>query len=106
MSITLTETPLVVNKYKDPFDVYIGRGSQWGNPFVVGRDGGREDVIRLFYEHLRKRVLVGEITLESLAALQGKRLGCFCAPRPCHGAVIAAFSDWAMEVLHSDHHAD
>ena len=24
----------VVNKYKEPYDVYIGRGSKWGNPFT------------------------------------------------------------------------
>jgi hypothetical protein len=26
-------------------DVYVGRPSKWGNPFVIGRDGSREEVI-------------------------------------------------------------
>lgn len=35
----------VVNKYKEEYDIYIGRGSRWGNPFVIGKDGTREEVI-------------------------------------------------------------
>ena len=30
-----TSSTRVVNKYKEPFDVYIGRGSIWGNPYTV-----------------------------------------------------------------------
>ena len=34
---------LVVNKkYGDPYDVYVGRPSKWGNPFLIGRDGTEE----------------------------------------------------------------
>ncbi len=25
--------------------VYVGRSSRWGNPFVLGRDGTRDEVI-------------------------------------------------------------
>ena len=25
--------------------VYVGRPSKWGNPFVIGRDGSRDEVI-------------------------------------------------------------
>jgi len=32
----------VVNLRKEKYDVYIGRGSKWGNKFVIGRDGDRE----------------------------------------------------------------
>lgn len=35
----------VVNLYKEPYDVYIGRGSPWGNPFVIGKDGDRKECI-------------------------------------------------------------
>jgi hypothetical protein len=35
----------VVNKRKEPYDVYIGRGSIFENPFHIDRDGIREDVI-------------------------------------------------------------
>ena len=42
----------VVNKYKHVYDVYIGRGSKWGNPFVIGKDGTREEVINKYEEYL------------------------------------------------------
>ncbi len=38
----------VVNKYKSNFDVYIGRGSKWGNPFKIGVDGDRQTVVNLY----------------------------------------------------------
>lgn len=41
----------VVNKHTHtptPNDVYIGRGSKWGNPFKIGPHGDREDVVRRY----------------------------------------------------------
>jgi len=40
----------VVNKYHEDYDVYIGRGSKWGNPYVIGKDGNREEVIKQYEE--------------------------------------------------------
>ncbi len=78
----------VVNKYRDKYDVYIGRGSIWGNPFEIGKDGTREEVIQkykdYFYDKIEKN---GDFKYQTLK-LSGKRLGCFCAPKPCHGDVI------------------
>ena len=76
----------VVNlKLKQPFDVYIGRPSKWGNPFVLGRNGTRAQVVAQY-----RRYLLGQPALLALLGeLAGKRLGCFCAPRPCHGDVLA-----------------
>lgn len=31
----------VVNRYREPFDISIMRDGPYGNPFVIGRDGGR-----------------------------------------------------------------
>lgn len=63
--------------------VYIGRGSPWGNPFVIGKDGTREEVIAKF------RVWAEQaIGKEWLAPLIGKDLVCFCAPQACHGDVL------------------
>lgn len=66
--------------------VRIDRKSKWGNPFVLGRDGDRDTVIRRYAEeHLpHQRSL-----LASLSDLRGKALGCWCAPARCHGDVIA-----------------
>lgn len=87
---------IVVNKYKSAFDVYIGRGSKWGNPFVIGKDGNREQVIERFREHLWQQIKSGDVTINELKELNGKRLGCFCKPLPCHGDVIQLAVQWAM----------
>lgn len=89
----------VVNKYKEEFDVYIGRGSQWGNPFVIGKDGTREDVIALYKQHLWMQIKSGAVRLDDLLTLDGKRLGCFCKPQACHGDVIVKAVEWAKSKM-------
>lgn len=86
----------VVNKRESAFDVYIGRGSRWGNPFVIGKDGTRKDVVRKYWEHLVRQLHSGDVTLDDLRKLKGKTLGCFCKPLACHGDVIADAVDWAV----------
>ncbi len=78
-----------VHLRREPFDVRIDRQTRWGNPFRIPRDGDRATVIEKYREHLRAEIAAGRITLEELAALHGKRLGCWCAPEPCHGDVLA-----------------
>ena len=74
----------VVNLRKEKYDVYIGRGSKWGNQFVVGRDGSREEVIAKYKEWILKN----DELLSSLGELKGKVLGCYCKPLRCHGDVL------------------
>lgn len=74
----------VVHCKKDKFDVYIGRPSKWGNPFIIGKDGSREDVIKKY----REWILNQYDLLKDLQELKGKILGCFCAPQACHGDVL------------------
>lgn len=69
---------------KDPFDVRIDRRTEWGNPFVIGRDGTRAQVIAKYDAYLDTRPDL----LAKLHTLKGKRLGCWCAPQACHGDVL------------------
>ena len=73
----------VLNKNKDqipPNSKYIGRGSLYGNPFVIGKDGTREEVIKKFEDEI-----LPTLDVESL---RGFNLVCFCAPKRCHGHSI------------------
>ena len=74
----------VVNLHDEEYDVLIARPSKWGNPFQIGRDGSREQVITLYEIHLRRRPDL----LAALPELAGKRLGCHCKPEACHGDVL------------------
>lgn len=76
----------VVHCKVDPFDVYIGRPSKWGNPFLLGRDGDRATVIAKFRHYLDA---CPELRAAAVKELSGKTLGCYCAPLPCHGDVLA-----------------
>ena len=76
--------PRVVHR-REPHDIYIGRPSRFGNPYLIGRDGTRDEVIEKFRVHVIERpLLVKTIRRE----LRGKVLGCWCAPKPCHGDVL------------------
>ena len=66
-----------------PDQIYIGRPSKWGNPFVIGRDGTREQVVYKYEEWIKRSVLMDDIE-----ELRGKDLVCWCAPLPCHGDVL------------------
>lgn len=74
----------VVHCKKDAFDVYIGRPSKWGNPFVIGRDGRRRECIRNYELWIKEQPEL----LAALPELRGKVLGCWCSPLPCHGEVL------------------
>jgi len=75
---------IVVNKKHDSFDIYIGRPSIWGNPFKIGIDGTREQVI----EKYRDYIFHNPYLMRRLYELRGKRLGCYCKPLACHGDVL------------------
>lgn len=87
----------VVNKYKESYDVYIGRGSIWGNPFPINESVGdtRDVVIEKFRQHLFKQIKQGHITIRQLKDLDNKTLGCFCKPKSCHGDIIVKAVEWA-----------
>lgn len=85
----------VVNVKHGQYDVYIGRGGPWGNQFVIGKDGNREQVIARYRRQLWDDVATCRVSVSALAALHGKRLGCYCAPQACHGDVLARAAAWA-----------
>lgn len=80
---------LVVHCERAAHDVYIGRPSRWGNPFVIGRDGTRDDVIARYEAWLLEQ----PERVNALTELTGKTLGCWCAPRACHGDVLARLAN-------------
>lgn len=79
----------VVNCLKDGYDVYIGRPSKWSNPFIIGRDGSRDEVIQKY----REWILTQLNLLKQLPELESKRLGCYCKPAACHGDVLVELLD-------------
>ena len=91
----------VVHVRKAKFDVYIGRvcaefpQSKWANPFKIGPDGNRREVITKYH----KWILTRPDLLCALEELKGKVLGCWCKPDECHGDVLSMLANKTPEEL-------
>lgn len=84
----------VVHCKREKYDVYIGRPGRgltgkWGNPFTLKVGGSREIVIARY----RAWLLQQPHLMAALPELRGKVLGCWCAPKSCHGDVLAELAD-------------
>jgi hypothetical protein len=87
---------LVVNVRHARCDVYVGRPSDFGNPFSHDTDtlarwrvATRAEAIARYEEWL----LAQPALLVRLPELRGRVLGCWCAPLPCHAAVLARYAN-------------
>ena len=92
----------VVHCKLDPFDIYIGRPSCWGNIFSH-KEGTLaryhvstlEEAVQKHKEYILDHpLLVDKIKRE----LKGKILGCWCKTRknpkaPCHGDTLAEIAN-------------
>ncbi len=86
---------MVFNKHKqDKFDVYIGRGSEFGNPFEMSEKMKRMQVIAAYTHYILK----DKQLLKKMLSLKGKTLGCYCAPQLCHGDMIV----WMIENVYNE----
>lgn len=102
----MTETK-VINLRKEKCDVKICRLPDntipaapnpgcFGNPFFLKNpddDKERAEVIRKYRNYFVEKLLKEPEFKKAVLALKGKRLGCFCAPKPCHGDVIKLYLD-------------
>ena len=76
----ILKLPTVLNKHKlldKPSNaVYCGRGSPYGNPFIIGKDGNRDEVCEKF-----EKLILPSL---DVSKLRGKDLICYCKPKRCH----------------------
>lgn len=79
----------VVNLTEEHYDVRIDRKTKWGNPFTIGVDGTRDEVIKKYAEWIKDQ----DYLIKSLPELKGKKLGCWCKPKRCHGDVLARMAN-------------
>ena|SRR3990167_921870 len=90
---------IVVHCKKEPYDVYIGRPGDWGNPFPIRLsalhdfaeyEGSREWSLSEYRKYIQTRPDL----LTRLPELKGKILGCWCKPNnACHGDILAELAD-------------
>ena len=78
-----------VGKRSSATQLYIGRPSKWGNPFVIGRDGSRADVIAKY----RAWIVAQPALMNALDELRDRNLVYWCAPLACHGDVLVELAN-------------
>lgn len=81
---------LHIYNYRNLEDVPVGtvlvdRRTPWGNPFILGKDGTREEVCEKFEQYALERCQQDPKWLEPLI---GKSLLCWCAPQRCHAETL------------------
>lgn len=86
----------VVHCKRKPFDVYIGRPSKWGNPFshlpktrAKFRVATRDEAVEAYAAWIVQQPEL----MAALPELKGKVLGCWCAPKRCHGDVLTELAN-------------
>lgn len=86
----------VVHMKKEKYDIYIGRPSDWGNPFshrdgtlAQFKVGTREEAVEAY----REWILTKPELLKRLPELKGKILACWCKPLACHGDILVELAD-------------
>lgn len=88
----------VVHCKKEPYDIYIGRPSKWGNPFshkegtlAKYKVSSREEAIARYKDWILKGE--GSYLLKDIPELENKVLGCWCKPLACHGDFLAELAN-------------
>ena len=117
---TLKETK-IVNLSNETYDVYIGRGIEYhthmlakginpgvkgwlGNPHPIGwcdicsTYHTRDECIERFEEDFFRKIRSDAVFRKSVLSLHGKRLGCYCKPKNCHGDIIKQWIDSNKEL--------
>ena len=80
----------VVNMKNEIANVKVDRSSVLGNPFIIGKDGDRDEVIRKYRVYLNNCIRVVD-ELNRICSLDDDiKLGCWCVPEACHGDVIVS----------------
>ena len=88
---------IVINKksahnFKDYEQIYIGRGSIFGNPFRISENTSRKACIEKYKQYFRNRfkedIKFKTAVLSLVENHHDKALVCFCKPLPCHGDFI------------------
>lgn len=65
--------------------IYVGRPTIYGNPFIIGRDGDRDEVVEKYKEWLLAQPDLVNLVKKNL---KGKSLVCWCAPLKCHADIL------------------
>ena len=92
----------IANVKTDQYDIYVGRGSKWGNPFSHLSDStakwkvsSRNEAIEKYKEWIVEQPEL----MECIHELKGKVLGCWCKPKRCHAEILVNLANKEEKTL-------
>lgn len=101
----------VVHCKREKYDIYIGRPSKWGNPFILegyNENCNKNNIVYSRREALEKYIewflKQPELIKQAKKELKDKILGCWCKPELCHGDFLVQYvngSDFSEEKINS-----
>ena len=87
----------VVNMKNEKWDVKVDRSSVLGNPYRIGKDGTREEVIEKYKKYLWNCICVVD-ELNRIGSMDDStKLGCWCKPKACHAEVVLKAVNYLKE---------
>ncbi len=95
----------IINKRQGkvpPGALFIGRPSKYGNPFHIGRDGTREEVLNKFRRYVLDQLDSGYFTIEEMLMLYETDLVCYCHPLPCHGDIYHEIGRHLYQIIRGE----
>ena len=84
---------VAVNKYREPFDMLVTRGTAWGNPFVLKDTNDAKARIECVYNFVLWLKDKQDLVEVAKRKMKDKRLGCVCKPKLCHADVWARLAN-------------
>lgn len=94
-----TARTLVVNIKHDDYDINIGRSDRhrgldrsiFANPYPITNKRTRQQSMEMYRKWFYNMIECDESFKHAVDTLRGKRLGCWCHPKPCHGDIIVEY---------------
>lgn len=94
----------IVNRRDGWTGEYIGRPSVLGNPFIIGKNGNRNEIVEKYRQYLwyeiqqENRPICNELNrLKRLSINESINLICWCSPKKCHGDVVKNCIEWMID---------
>lgn len=98
----MSDAVTVLNKYHHknsvpPGAISIMRGTVYGNPFVIGVHGTRDEVIEKYRIWAWDKIKTDPVFRRQVAELYEQDICCCCVPAPCHGVFLEKAAIWLHE---------
>ena len=85
---TIPENAVYIGRNPKLWEMGGGEGLPWlGNPFIVGKDGSRDDVLKKYESYIDNKLKDPAFRQRFIETLSGKDQICHCAPEGCHGHI-------------------